>query len=30
LKAANPEKYEALEKKEQEQYDAWIARVLAT
>jgi len=29
LKATNPEKYEALEKKEREQYDAWIAKVLA-
>lgn len=30
LREANPQKYEALEKKEREQYDAWIAKVLAT
>ena len=30
LRAANPQKYEALKKKEREQYDAWIAKVLAT
>ena len=29
LRVANPQKYEALEKKEREQYDAWIAKVLA-
>lgn len=29
LKATNPRKYEALEQKEREQYDAWIAKVLA-
>jgi hypothetical protein len=29
LRAQDPKKYEALEKKEREQYDAWIARVLA-
>ena len=29
LKAENPQKYEALKKKEREQYDAWIAQVLA-
>lgn len=28
LKAANPREYEALKKKEREQYDAWIAKVL--
>ena len=28
LRAANPQKYEALKKKEREQYDAWIAKVL--
>ena len=28
LRVANPQKYEALQKKEQEQYDAWIAKVL--
>lgn len=30
LRATNPQKYEALEKKEREQYDAWIAKVLTT
>ena len=30
LRETNPQKYEALMKKEREQYDAWIARVLAT
>ena len=30
LREKNPEKYEALHKKEREQYDAWIAKVLAT
>lgn len=29
LRATNPKKYEALQKKEREQYDAWIAKVLA-
>jgi hypothetical protein len=29
LRVANPQKYEALKKKEREQYDAWIAKVLA-
>src|SRR5258707_8506046 len=29
LRAENPQKYEALKKKEREQYDAWIAQVLA-
>ena len=29
LKKTNPQKYETLEKKEREQYDAWIAKVLA-
>ena len=29
LREANPQKYEGLQKKEQEQYDAWIAKVLA-
>ena len=29
LRAANPQKYEALTKKERDQYDAWIAKVLA-
>jgi len=29
LRAENPRKYEALEKKEREQYDAWIAQVLS-
>jgi hypothetical protein len=28
LRAANPQKYEALKLKEREQYDAWIAKVL--
>jgi len=28
LRATNPQKYEALEKREREQYDAWIAKVL--
>ena len=30
LRAANPQKYQALEEKEREQYDAWIAKVLAS
>ena len=29
LRETNPQKYEALKKKEREQYDAWIAQVLA-
>lgn len=29
LRETNPQKYEALRKKEREQYDAWIAKVLA-
>ena len=29
LRVANPQKYEALKKKEHELYDAWIAKVLA-
>jgi hypothetical protein len=29
LGPTNPQKYEALEKKERDQYDAWIAKVLA-
>ena len=29
LRAQDPKKYEALQKKEREQYDAWIAKVLA-
>lgn len=29
LRVANPHNYEALMKKEQEQYDAWIAKLLA-
>ena len=29
LRETNPQKYEALQKKEREQYDAWIAKVLA-
>ena len=29
LRATNPQKYEALQKEEREQYDAWIAQVLA-
>lgn len=29
LKTTNPRKHEALEQKEREQYDAWIAKVLA-
>jgi hypothetical protein len=29
LRAQNPKKYEALQKKDREQYDAWIAKVLA-
>lgn len=29
LREANPQKYNALQKKEHEQYDAWIAKVLA-
>ena len=28
LRETNPQKYEALQKKEREQYDAWIAKVL--
>ena len=30
LKEANPQAYEALERKEREEYDAWVARVLAS
>lgn len=30
LRAKDPQKYEALEKQEREQYDAWIAKVLTT
>jgi hypothetical protein len=30
LRETNPQKYEALERKEREQYDAWMAKVLAT
>ena len=30
LRATNPQRYQALEKKEREQYDAWIAKVLAS
>ena len=30
LRQANPKKYEALQKNEREEYDAWIAKVLAT
>ena len=30
LRAKDPQKYQALEKKERDQYDAWIAKVLAT
>ena len=29
LRAANPQEYNALKKKEHEQYDAWIAKILA-
>jgi hypothetical protein len=29
LRAANPDKYQALKNKEHEQYEAWIAKVLA-
>jgi hypothetical protein len=29
LRVANPQKYQALKKKEHEQYDAWIAKILA-
>ena len=29
LRVANPQKYEALQKKEHEQYDAWITKLLA-
>jgi hypothetical protein len=28
LKAENPQQYEALKKKEREEYDAWMAKVL--
>ena len=30
LRARDPQKYEALERQEREQYDAWIAKVLAS
>ena len=30
LRATNPQKYQALQKKERDQYDAWIAKVLAS
>ena len=30
LRATHPQKYQALERKEREQYDAWIAKVLAS
>ena len=30
LRAANPQKFKALVKKEYDQYDAWIAKVLGT
>jgi hypothetical protein len=29
-RATNPQEYEALEKKEREQYDAWIVKVIAS